>query len=228
VRFFFLMAAIKARRSLKMNTHTHHTSLPAIAGNGFDDSAFGNRVIQGTVVKCVDGRWADRDGLKLPAQLIVLGITSCIQRWQNKMPVETIRKEADKPLPDAKELNAAIPQDEWEAGPDGELRPPWQHQNVVYLIDPVSAAVYTFISATVGAAIATERLNSQVRMMRMLRGESVVPLVQLDSRPMKTRFANKLRPEFTVLEWRHMGGEGAAAIEHKPSQASAPADDAQL
>jgi hypothetical protein len=91
---------------------------------------------------------------------------------------------------------------------------------VVYLIDPISAATYTFISATVGARIAVERLSDQVRTMRALRGENVVPLVELGSAPMKTRFtASKQRPAFTVVEWRYLGGGngGAPAIEHKPT-----------
>jgi hypothetical protein len=203
-----------------MQNTQSNTSLPAIAGNGFDDTDISNRVVQGTIVKFLDGRWTDRSGLPLPAQLIVLGITSCVQRWEDRKPAETIRKEPGKPLPSVEALNAKIPEDEWEIGPSGEPRPPWQLQRVVYLIDPISAATYTFISATVGARIAVERLSEQTRMMRTLRGASVVPLVKLDSAPMKTRFtANKQRPAFTVVEWRYLGGGngGAPAIEHKPT-----------
>ena len=54
-----------------------------------------------------------------------------------------------------------------------------------------------------------------------LRGANVVPLVKLDSKPMKTKYGQKLRPEFTILEWRQLGGGGpkeAARIAHQPGQ----------
>ena len=38
------------------------------------------RLIQGIIAKCVDGRWADSDGLPLPTELLVVGITRALQR----------------------------------------------------------------------------------------------------------------------------------------------------
>ena len=89
------------------------------------------------------------------------------------------------------------------------------------LLNPLDAAFFTFINGTVGAAIAVDRLKNKVVWMRQLRGSNVVPLVKLDSKPMKTRFGQKMRPEFTILEWRQLGGGGlkevnAARIEHRP------------
>ena len=91
---------------------------------------------------------------------------------------------------------------------NGKPRPPWVRQHIVYLLNPVDAAFFTFINGTVGAAIAVDRLKNKVVWMRQLRGSNVVPLVKLDTKPMKTRFGQKMRPEFTILEWRQLGGGG--------------------
>ena len=52
-------------------------------------------------------------------------------------------------------------------------------------------------------------------------------LVRLDAKPMKTRFGQKMRPEFTIVEWREIGGGGglqnepARQIEQKKSDPAA-------
>ena len=82
--------------------------------------------------------------------------------------------------------------------------------DVVYLLDPETATVFTFINNTKGAEIAVERLKHRVKLMRALRGNRVVPVVKLDSKPMPTQFGVKQRPEFTILEWRELGGAPSA------------------
>ena len=60
--------------------------------------------------------------------------------------------------------------------------------------------------------------------MRTLRGNDVTPIVRLESRPMKTSFGQKMRPEFTVIEWRDLSVKHAAPqIEHKTEAAAEPA-----
>ena len=69
--------------------------------------------------------------------------------------------------------------------------------------------------------------------MRALRGEKVVPVVTLDAKPMPTKFGQKMRPEFTIIEWRDLGGLQATtvpAIEHlgrpvKPASTEEELDD---
>ena len=82
------------------------------------------RLIQGVIAKCVDGRWADSDGLPLPAELLVVGTTRALQCWKDQYPVDTIIEQPDEPLPDVDELNAKIPEHEWELGLDNKPRPP--------------------------------------------------------------------------------------------------------
>jgi len=99
------------------------------------------RLLQGTIARFVDGKWADSTGGALPGQLVALGTTEALQCWSGGKPTDTI---TEHPLPKVEDLNAQIPEAEWEEGPDGKPRAPWVHQYVVYLFDPVSAETYTY------------------------------------------------------------------------------------
>jgi hypothetical protein len=188
------------------------TSLPAVISNdGWDDNYHEeiaeDRVIQGTILRCTDGHWSDRDGRTFPpdTKLLALATTMILQHWQNQTPVQTIVKRPGHPLPSVKELNDRIPESEWETGLDDEPRPPWQSSHVVYLLAEGTAEKFTYVNSTIGARIAVENLRDRVKMMRALRGEAVVPLVTLGNAPMKNRFGQKLRPEFRIVSWVELG-----------------------
>jgi hypothetical protein len=181
------------------------------------------RLIRGVILKCVDGRWKDADELTPPPQLLVVGSTRALQCWSDSKPVDTIVEQPDEPLPDVDELNAQIPEKEWEPGLDGKPRPPWQLNYVVYLINVETADTYTFLNSTTGARIAFERLTDKIEMMQRLRGNGVAPIVKLDSRPMKTNFGTKQRPEFTIIEFRDLGG-GGDQQPAQPAQLPPPTD----
>ena len=177
------------------------------------------RLIHGSLLKCVDGRWSTQDAPDLTGtRLLALTTTRAIQRWQLKEPVDTV-VDSGAGLPDVDELNAKIPRAEWEPGLDGQPRPPWQRQFVVYLLDTSDASIFTFANGTIGARIAWERLVDRVNWMRALRGTAVFPLIALDNRPMKTQFGTKLRPEFAIVEWRDLGSTGTPGLESTPPRA---------
>jgi hypothetical protein len=185
------------------------------------------RLIQGVLLKCVDGRWIDGDGLTPPTEMLVIGITHALQCWGKEQDLlDFIIEQPDEPLPDHEALNAQIPEEEWGTGFDGKPRAPWQFNWVVYLLNCEDAGTFTFINSTRGAQIATERLEDRIKWMRTLRGNDVTPIVRLESRPMKTGFAGvvKQRPEFTIIEWRDLNVKHAAPqIEHKAETAAEPA-----
>lgn len=176
------------------------------------------RLIHGELLKCVDGRWSTNDDSALTGtQLLALTTVKAIKRWLE--PVETI-VDTGTGLPDVDELNAKIPRTEWDLGLDGHPRPPWEQQYVVYLLNTSDASLFTFANGTIGAMIAWERLVDRINWMRALRGSAVFPLVTLDSRPMKTKVGIiKLRPEFSIADWRDLGTTGSPAIESTPSRA---------
>ena len=182
-------------------------NLPAVQFDG--DDGYGDQAIKGPIVKCVDARWSVRDGTELKdgEPFLCTGTTQGNQRFIDNVS-ELILKQPGKPLPDVDELNEQIPADEWEAGLDREPRPPWQRVYLVYLIRLHDASMLTFISGTAGARIAFNKLSSQVYNMHILRGANVAPILKLSSKPMKTKFGTKMRPDFEIVEFREIGGGG--------------------
>jgi hypothetical protein len=170
------------------------------------------RLIQGLILKCVDGRWIDGDGLTPAGQMLAVNTSRGLQCWGDKELLDEIVEMPGEPLPDVDELNAQIPQEEWRPGLDGKPRPPWSLNYVAYLLNLESGQRYTFINNTTGARLAVERLEDRMLCIRALRGPNVRPIIKLDSRVMKTSFGQKQRPEFTITEWRDFGGEGGAAL----------------
>jgi len=190
------------------------TNVPTVIDDGFSKPDQDDRgLIRGNIARCVDGIWKDSDKNPIPpdSRWVAWAAGECLQQWHDKMPVETILKKPGVPLPDIDELNAKIPQKDWEKGIDNKPRPPWVRQHILYLLDAATGAELTFISGTTGAAIAVERLRRQTGNMRMLRGARVVPVVTLGSKLMQTNFGSRLRPEFVIQEWRELGAAMGAA-----------------
>jgi hypothetical protein len=183
----------------------------------FDGGERNDRLVQGVILKCVDGRWRAHDDTPLAegAQFFVFGITHGLQRWEDERVLEEIKKTPGVPLPDVDELNTKIPQETWDDGIDGKPRPPWQLNAVVYLLSTRDAAKFCFINSTVGAKIAAARLLDRVEAMRMLSGPTVIPIVELGSRMMKTAFGAKARPHFEVVGWRDLG-TGTPVVPQSP------------
>jgi hypothetical protein len=155
--------------------------------------------------------WIDQDGCEPPGEMLVAGIKTVLQRWQGGLP--TVIDET--PLPDPDFLNSAIPIAEWELDMNKQPSPPWKRTFVMYLIDPIGAGTYTFITATTGGRMCFEALEEAIETKKMLVGGDVLPLVSLDTRPMKTRWGDKSRPALTILSWR-TPGNGAGQLPASP------------
>jgi hypothetical protein len=197
---------MKRRNSPMSNEITTHDD----EDDGYSGSLVSGRVIKGQLLRWNETNgWLDRDGLRPPEIMLAIALSEALQCWKGRKPVETITA---KPLPDVNMLNESVPEDEWEAGLDGKPKPPWVHQFIVYLIDPASDGTYTYMNSTTGARIACDQLREKVITMRALRGTRVVPVVRLTHRPMKTFVGMKHRPEFEVLDWRQLGGDGGGEL----------------
>lgn len=130
-------------------------------------------------------------------------------RWCDRAIVDRIDESQS---PDIDTLNAAIPQDQWEEGFDGEPKAPWSMQFSFYLVNPQDGSHVIFSNSTFGQKAAFGDLKSRVQFMRNLRGENVIPVVKLSSTTMKTRFGTKARPHLEILDWRVFGQQTAPAI----------------
>jgi hypothetical protein len=189
-----------------------------------DDDGFtqGSRSRGGFLKWSVDAnpRWRDQDGCKPPERLVAMFINERLCRWQEGQPSYI----TEKPLPDPDELNRAIPQSTWEKGLNDEPRPPWEHQAVLGLVDPASGQKFIFSTATIGGHIACDELRESVAMMRLLRGEKCVPVVELSEKPMKTKYKMGMRPHIHITgEWKVLGGDmSAIPVQSATPQLSGP------
>jgi hypothetical protein len=189
--------------------------------DGFGGSLNANRFRGSNYLKWTkETGWRDRDGLSPPSPMLVLAVDEALQRWRNNRP-EYIR---EKPLPNAEDLNASVPQSEWETDKDGEPRPPYAHIVVVLLVDLTTGVLYRYEASTVGAHIAFHNLREAVVTMRALRDERVMPLVNLAERPMKTRHGQGRRPDFQIVTYKSPGGDTKAVPTKPPTpQLTGPA-----
>ena len=91
-----------------------------------------DRVIQGDILKCVDGHYSLRDGTAVPpdTRLLAIATGDALQCWRDQTVIEVIPSGPSEELPDIDALNGKVPRDQWEIGLDDKPRPPWQH---VYL-----------------------------------------------------------------------------------------------
>jgi hypothetical protein len=148
--------------------------------------------------------------------MIVFGVAEALQCWQGQSVTETIVKIPGQQLPHLDDLNGSIPESEWDEGLNGEPRPPWQRAYLIYLLNPRDGSIFTLINSTIGMRICFDRIKDRVKYMRALRGDRVCPLVQLDSKAMKTAYGVKRRPELTILEWRDLSPQ--SALERAPAK----------
>jgi hypothetical protein len=181
----------------------------------------GKRELRGNPARWNEtAKWIDRDGLPLPSSMLVAGFTTELRCWKDKK----LEKITEHPLPDPAELNAAIPISEWEIGLDGRPRAPWALTYVVYLIDLDRGALYTYANSTFGARLLYENLEEQVTVMRMIRGNHVLPIVRLEQRPMKTQYGMKARPHLHIYRlacagrWRWWSTQAGITITDSTNQ----------
>jgi hypothetical protein len=147
--------------------------------------------------------------------MLVIGYTTVLRRWKDNKP-EYI---TEHPLPDPKQLNAAIPVEEWEIGLDGNPTPPWKLTYVIYMVDAgKTGGLFTYAHDTYGAMLCFNNLEEAIGVVRLLRGEHVYPIVHLDKRQWKSRkYGMQTRPHLDPIEWRTPGGGGPKLAPQSPT-----------
>jgi hypothetical protein len=168
--------------------------------NGYSDRVEGDEgtpashgLFRGARVKFSNtAEWetADGDVIAGDLRLIITDVIRTVVKWgkEPKAPPEETRIVPNgQPFPDVETMNNAIPREHWRPGINGP-QGPWQTQHLVMMIEPRSMDEFTFITSTVGGAIAVGELAHKVKTMRKYRGP-VSPIVTLGDTPMKTRRA---------------------------------------
>jgi hypothetical protein len=196
-----------------------------------DDFDYGpdrSKVIRGRIIKQIDGRnTCEEAPFDSRKRLLVAGVAKVAQRFHDDAPVESIFERPDGPRVHLDELNARVPRDEWPLGFDGNPRAPWQMNHAVYFVDEVDGSSYTMINSTVGMRLAFSDLCEKIQTMRMLRNAKVLPIVTIGSVLMKTRFGQKARPSFDIVEWKTLGDNNPPLLAHAPSSPDMDDDDGE-
>jgi hypothetical protein len=222
----------KLERNMSTDELKNSTSLTT-TGDGFDhytdrvegndDSPQQQGLIRGSRVAFTNtAEWelaTDGDVIEPGVKLIVTNIHRAVVKWgaDKGPPEQTIEIPPGQPFPDIAVMNDAIPRDQWRQGPAG-LQGPWRAQQLVVMIEPQSMNTFTYVTSTIGGGIAVRDLVDKVKMRRRYRGQ-VSPIVTLADTLFKTRFGERRRPHFNIVDWVHMAGGD------EPQQAALPAPD---
>jgi hypothetical protein len=181
-------------------------SLPVPHDGWGDEAASANeRLLKGTLLKCVDGNWSSsKEGASLKGglQFVPTGTVAAWVRWWEGKPDQHVFRNERGFLP-ARESLGDLDEGEWEVGPGGDVQDSWRNTRYVHLVQikPPTAETYTFVTSTWGGRAAIEDLAGQIAIMRESH-PFAVPIIELDSTTMKTQFGRKMRPAFKVVGWR--------------------------
>jgi hypothetical protein len=192
-----------------------------------EDANAASRVIQGDLLKFSnEGVWLDHsidDEPFLPnRELVVVNRATVVQKWLDKMPVETRFILPGEAVPDIEALNELCPNSEWAKDLNNNLRGPWQAQTFLYMADLANMERFTFATNTVGGSIAIRELTEKTMLKRRLYGAKVSPVVRLKNKPMKTRFGPRMRPHFEIMHWTGLGPDSKATAVSGPNTPSLP------
>jgi hypothetical protein len=166
-----------------------------------------NQLYVGERAKFDKGAWTYND-LPMPPDRKYLGLCTTRKnvRFHEEGPPEVVAEKPGEPLPAPDELNAAIPRAQWREGLNGEPEPPWKRWFITVFLDTVTAQLFTHGNSTVGAKIATLKLEDRIDWMRAMQdGAEVMPLFELRSITMGNKY-DTLRPDFFIVGWRVFDG----------------------
>jgi hypothetical protein len=178
-------------------------------------------LIKGEIVKFVDGTWTIRKTqVAKGTQFIPIKLAMAWVRWENKRPVEYVWPKPNGFLPSRESLGDDD-ESNWPAGLDGKPKDAWQNTRYIYLTDVKTAETHTFTNSTTGMRHCYSALAQAVATMRRAH-KHALPVVELDSAPMKTKVGTKPRPHLKIVDWRQGGNaeQGVQQIE-PPKQGDA-------
>jgi hypothetical protein len=179
---------------------------PINSHDGWGDAAAdaADRMLRGTLLKFADGQWTtgkEGNAVKQGLRLVALATSHAWVKWSSGAPSEYKVRQPGESLPERDELGDTD-EAQWEAGPDGKPRDPWQNTRFVYLVDPKTQEAFTFSTSSWGGRGAIIDLADQIQRKRF-SSSCIVPEVELHSAPMQTKFGRKSRPVFKVVAWRN-------------------------
>jgi hypothetical protein len=166
-----------------------------------------DRITVGQLAKYIDNRdgWSMHETKKpMPKNhdYLGLGTRRALQSWDDGRPKIIAEVAGGAPLPSVDELNAQVPEEQWEIGLSGKPEPPWKKQFIFYWLDLHDLTVMTFANSTLGAMRAVCDLEDKWDWAKALYGDDVRPLIKPGDAPFPTQFGERRRPVFEIVGWR--------------------------
>ena len=185
----------------------NEAQLPATIGGGGDgwtDAAaeLEGKMIRGQLLKFADRLWTvGAEGEEVPegTRRLALSTAAAWVKWWDGKPVQYVVRQPAKPLPSRDTLGDTN-EDEWEVGPDGKPRDPWQNTRFILFSDPTTGEMFTFSTSSWGGRAAVSDLADAVSQKRTTQPHAV-PVVELRWRPMPTKFGMKSKPWLKIVGW---------------------------
>lgn len=189
------------------------------AADGWNDIAdqAEKRLIQGQLVKFNEGKWLlgkEAVEIKEGGRFEARSGAVAWAKWRGGKTVDYRQPKPGMAMPTREELGDDDPS-QWELGPDDKPRDPWRLTFFVYLEDPQTAEVFTFSTASWGGRNCVETLAAQTKRMREKHPDAV-PMVELRSAPMKTRYGLKSKPVLKVVGWLNTDLDPARVVGPAP------------
>jgi hypothetical protein len=144
---------------------------------------------------------------------VVIDKASGWQFLKKDCPAEWVMATPGQPAPERSECGD---ESDWPVDLSGNPSCPWKFAHFLYVMDIDSGETLTFSSSTSGGKIAISDLTQQIKSMRGMQ-PGAMPIVELQSVQMATKFGKKPRPFFKIVGWRNR----AVADEQPPAQLEA-------
>lgn len=178
------------------------TNIATTTNDGFDvqENTSSSSII-GTMMKFTEGQYRINKDQVVPigTPLVAKAVVTAWVHWVDQKPAEHRITQPGKSHP----LRDELPdQDEaaWPPGLNQEPSDPWRDTRYLHLVDQKTGADYTFITDGVGGRQGIADLKNAIANVRHAH-PAALPIVALNSVPMKTKFGVRSRPQFNVVEW---------------------------
>jgi hypothetical protein len=113
-------------------------------------------------------------------------------------PAEYLMQAPGGPQPERPECGE---ESDWPLDLNKQPSCPWKWTRFLYLMDADSGETLTYSSNTSGGKIAIDELTQQIKSMRSMK-PGAMPVIELSSVQMSTKFGKKPRPSFKIVNWR--------------------------
>jgi hypothetical protein len=187
--------------------------------DGWQDAAqvAADPVIRGSLLKFASGLWTvGQNALNAATRLLAVGTAVGWVKWWGGRPVKYRMRQPGESLLERENLGDTNPSN-WEIGPDSKTpRDPWERTSFVYLLGE-NGVVYTYSTTSSSGRSAVSELADQILRMRFDK-PGAVPVIELHSAPMQTRFGQRSKPCFVVVDWSNPGTELSAARPNGPTK----------